>query len=115
MSVIAAHVEGLRRGVGKDELGEVLARAAEDALNVCLPILEEKAGLVGTDENMDHMRQMNTSTLPEFEGWKFLVSSDKLWRGCPLTVLQISDPQFNLAGTESWLFNDENMQDVLLW
>ncbi|KAF2797063.1 putative Zn(II)2Cys6 transcription factor [Melanomma pulvis-pyrius CBS 109.77] len=83
MSVIAAHVEGLRRGVGKDRMGDVLARAAEDALDVCLPILEENAGLVGADDNMEHMRQMDTSTLPEFEGWNFLVSTDELWRECP--------------------------------
>jgi hypothetical protein len=41
--VVASQIEGLMRGLGKDEYPKLLVKAAEDAEEKCLPILEEMA------------------------------------------------------------------------
>ncbi|KAF3763176.1 hypothetical protein M406DRAFT_217196, partial [Cryphonectria parasitica EP155] len=39
-SLLAAHIEGLKRGVPKEDLGRFLVRAADEAVEICLPIIE---------------------------------------------------------------------------
>ena len=74
--IVSARIEGLRRGFGEDELSEVLLKAAEDALENCLPILEEMSawGQGGGAESSTH--EISLSTQPEvMEDWNFMVSS----------------------------------------
>jgi len=76
LCVVSARIEGLRRGFGEDELSEVLLKAAEDALENCLPILEEMSawGQGGGAESSTH--EISLSTQPEvMEDWNFMVSS----------------------------------------
>jgi hypothetical protein len=41
LCILAAQIDGFRRRLGKDELPKVLIKAAEDAEENCLPILEQ--------------------------------------------------------------------------
>lgn len=47
-SLLAAHFEGIRLGLGREDLGRFLAGAAEEALDRCLLLLEQMAGQTGT-------------------------------------------------------------------
>lgn len=68
MSVLTGHVKGLMQGLGSDNLSAFLIKAGEDALGICLPILERMA----TDG--DEMHQMSLNTPSEtMEDWNFMV------------------------------------------
>ncbi|KAE9363170.1 putative C6 transcription factor [Stipitochalara longipes BDJ] len=70
--VLATQIDGLRRRLGKGELTMLLIKAAEDAEEKCLPILEEMvARLTG-----DGLLQTLLNTPPGVvEDWDFLVST----------------------------------------
>lgn len=44
LRVIEAHIEGIRRSLDRDAMTEVLGRAAECAVEMCVPMLEKVAG-----------------------------------------------------------------------
>lgn len=93
-SWMAAQLEGLRRGLDRDQLGRFLAEAAEKAGETCLPILEglEKAtrggdirqGVEGTFPPVEG----RSESLPDLTGeWDFTVSrlDPKSWAHTKLT------------------------------
>ena len=66
---LGAQVQGLMRGIGKDEMPEFLVKAEEAAVAKCLPMLEEMAAKV------DDLHQLSLNTLPDVpEDWDFMVS-----------------------------------------
>ncbi|KAF2184010.1 hypothetical protein K469DRAFT_784764 [Zopfia rhizophila CBS 207.26] len=95
MSVVSAQIEGLMRGLGKDEVAELLAKAVENVEERCLPILEEMAAAQGQGEGaVDGLQQVSLATPVEaMEDWGFM----------------ISDALFIPGNTEpmSWIFNDD--------
>jgi hypothetical protein len=72
--VLAAQIDGIMRGVGKDEAPRLLAKAAEDAEEICLPILEEMAAK-GTGESL-HQASLNTP-LEVMGDWDFMASKSR--------------------------------------
>lgn len=68
--VVSAEINGLMRGVPKDELPQLLIKAAENAVTKCLSILESKATL-----NVDGLDQVSLNTPADFmEDWDFMVN-----------------------------------------
>lgn len=76
LSMIAAQVNGLMRGMQSDELSDVLIKDIEASKNVCMPILEERAAL---GENPDTLSNRNKGPLYQDDqfmaDWDFSVSS----------------------------------------
>jgi len=70
--VFTAHVEGLRRAANKENLIEMLRKAAQDAMLVCLPILEAKAGCIGLAGSIDSQDQ-GLEMVPNIADWDFMV------------------------------------------
>ncbi|KAF4633621.1 hypothetical protein G7Y89_g4495 [Cudoniella acicularis] len=72
MCVLAAHIEGLIRGIGKDDIPALLIKAAEEASEKCLPILEKMAA----GGSVDDPHQMSLNAPPGgMEDWDFMMSS----------------------------------------
>ncbi|TFB04221.1 hypothetical protein CCMA1212_003984 [Trichoderma ghanense] len=73
-SVILAHVQGLMRGLDPQELPPLFLKAAEESVEKCLEILEEKAGQ-GQDPAVDAREEMDMVGIrPQSPDWDFLVS-----------------------------------------
>ncbi|EHK26034.1 uncharacterized protein TRIVIDRAFT_55458 [Trichoderma virens Gv29-8] len=68
--VIVAHVEGLMQGLDQQEISPLFLKAAEDAIEECLAILEERAGQ-SQDEGADALDIGIRAQSPD---WDFLVS-----------------------------------------
>ncbi|TAQ89958.1 hypothetical protein B7494_g1693 [Chlorociboria aeruginascens] len=99
--LIAAQVEGLKRGLGKDELPRFLVKAAEDAEDTCLPILE-KAAQAQAGKTIDQLDLMPLNMAPELvENWEFMMT----------------DSLFNMGNIEQmdWGFNGGTAQESSLW
>ncbi|PGH07252.1 hypothetical protein AJ80_08038 [Polytolypa hystricis UAMH7299] len=97
-SVIAAEIEGLMRGLARDELAQLMVKAAEDAGETCLPLFEEMAGQgqASQESTADRLYQTSSNPLPEtIEDWDFM---------------QMPDVLFNTGNAEpmSWLLNETN-------
>jgi len=108
------------RGLGKDEFPEMLVKAAEEAEERCLPILEEKAAQGQTEGAGDVLGPTSVNMpLELMEDWDFMVSKEAPRQTLPIThnLYQISDGLFNVGNAEpvGWVFNDETTQDALLW
>ncbi|KAL7823843.1 hypothetical protein V8C26DRAFT_384027 [Trichoderma gracile] len=75
-SVILAHLEGLMRGLDPQELPPLFLKAAEEAVEKSLEILEEKAGQGrGEDRAVDAREEMDLVGIrPQSPDWDFLVS-----------------------------------------
>ncbi|RDL38255.1 Uncharacterized protein BP5553_02595 [Venustampulla echinocandica] len=100
--IIATQIEGLMRGLGKDEIFGLIVKAVDDAEKICLPVLEEMAAQGQAEEPVEGPHQISSNASPEaMESWDFLMS----------------DALFNTNNAEpmSWMFNDENIQTQALW
>jgi hypothetical protein len=76
-SIIATQIEGLMRGLGKDEMPKFLVKAAEDAAERCLMVFEEIVGQSQAEESVDGLNQRSSYTPPELiEDWGFMVSTE---------------------------------------
>jgi hypothetical protein len=76
-SIVTTQIEGLMRGLGKDEIPKLLVKAAEDAAERCLVIFEEMAGQDQAEGSVDGLNQMPSYTPPELiEDWDFMVSTE---------------------------------------
>ncbi|RDW75429.1 hypothetical protein BP6252_06571 [Coleophoma cylindrospora] len=95
MSVVAAQIEGLMRGLGKDEIAEMLVKAAENVGERCLPILEEMAAAQSQREGAVGGVQDVSLAMPveAMDEWDFMTSD-------PLMEPGSADPM-------SWMFNDD--------
>jgi hypothetical protein len=78
LRVLMAHIEGIRRRLGKDEMQVLLGRAAEEAIERCVPLLERIAGQESrAEEEVGEFNfDMSPSFLGEFIGDWDLVMSD---------------------------------------
>ncbi|KAK3381478.1 hypothetical protein B0H63DRAFT_475812 [Podospora didyma] len=93
-SIVAAYIQGLLRGLDKDELGKCLGKAAEESTERCIPILEDMAA----QGQVDDAQEINLPEIPmevppgELQDWDFMTA----------------DAQFNFGNPEliGWLFND---------
>ncbi|KAJ6112462.1 hypothetical protein N7512_007786 [Penicillium capsulatum] len=76
LSLVAMQIDGLRRGLAKDQIAELLAKTAEDAQARALVVMEEKAAEVqGTDMNLENMGGIPDESIPNLMGdWDFMVS-----------------------------------------
>lgn len=103
MSVVAAQIEGFRRGLGRDAATELLVKAAENVEGVCLPILKQMAAAQDQVEEIENVLQQVSPAEPveEMDDWGFMAP----------------DFQFDLGNAESmgWMFNDgisQRMQSI---
>jgi hypothetical protein len=116
MSIVSAQIKGLIKGLGKDELSELLLKAAQEAEEICLPILKDHAAQGqdgGTAGGIDQM-----SLNGQIEDWDFMVSSvrPRDLRTAQY-LLQTPDALFNFGDGEpmNWLFNNGTAQEPPLW
>jgi hypothetical protein len=89
MSAVAAQIEGLIRGLEKDEAVELLVKAAENIVETCLPILEEmEATLIATQSQqegaIDEGYDVSRATLVDgmMEDWDFMVTASSYQITC---------------------------------
>lgn len=116
--VVAAQIGGLMRGVAKEEVPGLLVRAAEDAGETCLPMLEEMAAQGRAEGGGDGLQTTLGTPAPEgMEDWDFMVSGIPVRFAHHSQLYQMSDAMFNPANAEpmSWMFNDENTQGPSFW
>ncbi|KAF2811945.1 uncharacterized protein BDZ99DRAFT_384297 [Mytilinidion resinicola] len=98
----AAHIDGLMKGLERDELPPLLLKAAEEAEERCLVIFEEKVGPGQTEGGADVLDGMTLGTPSGLmDGWDFMMSDDQF--------------SFGNADPMSWGLNDEAMQEPSLW
>ncbi|KAI1381309.1 putative C6 transcription factor [Hypoxylon crocopeplum] len=77
--IVAAQIEGLMQGLGKEELPNYILRAAEESEDICIPMLEEMAArgqTEGAAEGLDNTSPFTPSQL--LEDWDFEVSQSYL-------------------------------------
>ncbi len=110
--LLFSQIEGLRKGVGKEEFPGLLVKAVEDAGKTCLPILEAKVTQVSVDEP-EHIPLDISSQL--LGGWDFVVSCHAKTNrssnsGISNSRCQTSEAQFNFGdmGPMNWSFNEED-------
>lgn len=75
--LVTAHIDALRQGLVKEDIAKFLVKAAEDAQEKCIKILEQIAAQGQNEELVaaDGLSQMSLSTPPELmEDWDFMVS-----------------------------------------
>lgn len=73
--LIAAQIDGIMRGLGKDEFPQLLGKAAEDAEETCLPLLEEMVARTQTEGAFDGLNQISLDMPSELTGdWDFMMS-----------------------------------------
>ena len=73
MVVVSAHIDGLAKGLIKDQAASVLVKAAEDAANACLPILEDMASQTSHTETSKGVEEMTLDAPPEvMEDWEIM-------------------------------------------
>ena len=115
LCIIDAHIKGLMRGVGKDELPSLLVKAIEDAEGTCLQILEGMTDRGPTGGTADALHEMSLNTSPEVnEDWFFMVSKQLFIIPANHSQLyQMPDVVLNPDNMDpmSWMFNDETMQE----
>jgi len=75
MSIISAQIQGLIKGLGRAELSESLLRAAQEAEEVCIPILKDHAAQGQDAGALDGLGQMSLNG--QIEDWDFMVS--RMW------------------------------------
>ncbi|KAF1362950.1 hypothetical protein EJ07DRAFT_105711, partial [Lizonia empirigonia] len=75
LSILSTQIDAMKRNINKDEVPAMLVKAAEEAGNRCLPLLEELAGYSqGADDAMP-FDGMDLRQSPEFlEGWDTLMA-----------------------------------------
>ena len=79
MSIALAQIDALMRGVTKEETPLILIKAAEDAEEDCLAILERFAAKGQNKKNGDELDSSSTNPLPEVMGdWDFMVSGNSI-------------------------------------
>ncbi|KKZ58609.1 hypothetical protein EMCG_05505 [[Emmonsia] crescens] len=76
--LVAARIDGLMSGVVKDEFPASLIRAAEDAQEKCLRVLEEKAAEGQAEAIVGVLNQTELSTPGGIEDWDMIVSRPPL-------------------------------------
>ncbi|KAI2624648.1 putative C6 transcription factor [Hypomontagnella submonticulosa] len=95
--LLASQIEGLRQGLGKEELGRFMVKAAEESEERCLPMIEEMAAqwqAEGAPEGLDQTAPASASATPSrfFDDWDFAME----------------DAMFDLDNTApmNWSFNE---------
>lgn len=76
--MVSAHVEGLRRGLGRQEMGRAMVCGAEEALEWCLGVLSEMAGSGEEEEIID--AEEGAATEHGTDSWDFSVSLLCWWQ-----------------------------------
>ncbi len=66
LRVVAAQVEALRRHVTKKDTPAIVIKAAEDAADCCLPLLEQLAGNQQTVDDVTPLSDMDFQQSPDF-------------------------------------------------
>lgn len=79
MCILCAHIDGLRKALGKEELYQSLARAATEAMETSLAVLEDvacKTGAAGMEREGEIGEiSREADTIPNMvEDWDFMVS-----------------------------------------
>ncbi|EDN07649.1 predicted protein [Histoplasma mississippiense (nom. inval.)] len=100
MCLVDARLEGLIRGVGKDELPASLIRAVENGQENCLRVLEERAAEGQTGARVDLLSQTGIDTLKGMEDWDIM--------------MPIGQFNFDSADPMNWWFDDETMEHLPL-
>lgn len=123
ISLVAAQIEGLMRGLGKTEMAELLVKAAENVEERCWPILREIHAALGQEEGTaesgaQHDLQQELLDAPGQameEDWGFMVSTPALLQylstfPVAYDLHQAIDDLLFTDNIEplSWMFNDQS-------
>ena len=73
--LIAAQIEALSRREKTSAIPPLLAKAAKDALDTCVPILEEAAGQLQSQRHHESLPEVPSVIPVEIEDWDLMVSS----------------------------------------
>ncbi|CAM1504920.1 Fc.00g025110.m01.CDS01 [Cosmosporella sp. VM-42] len=99
--VIAAGIEGLMQSLGKDEVPELLVKAAEIAGETCLPMLEEMLAQLRCEGPSEGLREIALNMNEEVvEDWDFMMSD---------TLFNPGD-----TGLMTWMLYNETAQGAML-
>ncbi|KAF2630996.1 putative C6 transcription factor [Macroventuria anomochaeta] len=75
LSILSAQIDALERNVSKDDMPPILVKAAEDASDRCMPLLEELAGYKQTEDEADPFLNMDFQQSAGFlEDWDTLMA-----------------------------------------
>ncbi|OKL60782.1 hypothetical protein UA08_04293 [Talaromyces atroroseus] len=104
ISVVSAHIEGLMRSLGKDEIAELLVRAAENVVKRGLPLLKEMAAAQGQgDGSNDGTDELPSTTSMDTMGdWNLLTSNDLFKPGDEEPMKWMFDDSFNPGMPSLW-------------
>ncbi|KAG5290192.1 C6 zinc finger domain-containing protein [Histoplasma ohiense] len=100
MCLVDARLDGLIRGVGKDELPASLIRAVENGQENCLRVLEERAAEGQTEARVDLLSQTGIDTPKGMEDWDIM--------------MPIGQFNFDSGDPMNWWFDDETMERLPL-
>ncbi|EGC42800.1 C6 zinc finger domain-containing protein [Histoplasma capsulatum var. duboisii H88] len=100
MCLVDARLDGLIRGVGKDELLASLIRAVENGQENCLRVLEERAAEGQTGARVDLFSQTGIDTPKGMEDWDIM--------------MPIGQFNFDSGDPMNWWFDDETMEHLPL-
>jgi hypothetical protein len=79
LEMVSTLLDGLKSGLRKDQLSQILVTSAEEALGKCIEVFEEvlSEGLDEIGTSLDEMTDLASYSLPDLAGdWGFLVSLD---------------------------------------
>ncbi|KAL2854505.1 hypothetical protein BJY01DRAFT_257922 [Aspergillus pseudoustus] len=100
VSLVAAHVEGVMRGLGKEDMAALLVRAVEGVGEVCVPMLEGLMAGLGADVGGGELLQDHAGSGYGVVDWDFLAP----------------DAAFDFdAEPMSWMFNDDFSPEMSLF
>lgn len=80
VSIVSANINGTLRGLGKDEVVEMVAKAAEEAQEICSPIFEKMVVAGDQGEGLPGELDQHNLDVPfeVMEDWDFMVCSEYL-------------------------------------
>ncbi|KAK3713234.1 hypothetical protein LTR37_008667 [Vermiconidia calcicola] len=93
VSGVSAHVDGLRQGLGQEDLARLLMKEAEEGIEKCLAILEATVSDGPANGDRNEVDKVNLDMIPgRVEDWEF-VASDSLF-------------DFGNLDSMNWIFDD---------
>jgi hypothetical protein len=122
--MVAAQIDGLMRGINKDDFPKLLVKAVEEAIETSLSILEEQ---VAQSQSQSQIQETGKgfdqpSFLPSLEstdGCDSMVSPQPLPLTCRrlMTSVQTPDSLFDFGelSTLDWMLDDDYLPEAPIW
>jgi hypothetical protein len=88
--LIAAHVKGLMQGMSRDDLPALMIKTAEEASEICIPILERKVAEIRATNRTPGFDDLPLDTAGGLgSDWNFMASPVQACRGCYSILLTL--------------------------